>query len=310
MHGTHGREALLRPWGLRATEGVWLLWQQLSSPLRWWVRHPGGQIRLYQLDYTAILYLSKSAVKPACAARSHQHRWHLYCHTQLWKQSPSVLCKKWRWGLANYYCLQYWITAECSSVTACTPYPCSNTGIFTLRHSLCQMCLYELHSAKYGICQDVFLAKEGEAKGSSKCFTFSFSQEEPVTWRRKDPVGKALFTHSCCCVKNRVAPKWTGLIVISWCPHLPLLPPAVICLPFGHVIDPLSRILWLPYFWAMGSTVPLATECWPKCFTDIIKDGFSLAELISKKERMKFSLRFSWVEGLKVGKQKQSLFVL
>lgn len=142
MHGMHGREALLRPRGLRATEGVWLLWQQLSSPLRWWVRHPGGQIRLYQLDYTAIPYLSKSAVKPACAARSHQHQRHLCCHTQLWKQSPSILCKKWRWGLANYYCLQYWITAECFSVTACTPYPCSNTGIFTLWHSLCQMCLF------------------------------------------------------------------------------------------------------------------------------------------------------------------------
>lgn len=76
--GINGRDVLLEPWDPCATEGIWLLWQQLSSPLRWWwVWHPGGQVRLHQLDYQAILYFSESAIKPADTSHSLQYQWPL-----------------------------------------------------------------------------------------------------------------------------------------------------------------------------------------------------------------------------------------
>lgn len=92
----------------------------------------------------------------------------------------------------------------CAFLLLHVPYILPETLAFLLSDVLSgrYVCLYELHSAKYVICQDVLLAKEVEAICSSNCFAFSFSQEEPVTWQGKDPVGQGLFAHFGSCVKN------------------------------------------------------------------------------------------------------------
>lgn len=150
----------------------------------------------------------------------------------------------------NYNCLQYWISTGSDgclrfAVTARVPYSCSNTGIFTLRYFslpnmfVCMSCTVQ----GMGSARMFFLPRKVKQRVHQSISPFLSPRRTSNLGKKKDSVA-----HSCSYVKNRAALKFTALIVISWGPHFPPSPSAAISLPFGHVIDLLSRILWFPYF--------------------------------------------------------------